>query len=155
MSIHNEIMDIASTRDVFTSHPLPLLNKAFVIETLGGDERLIKTLLSQYLISIPAYEQALRTAIECEDWEAIASAAHSLHNSLLYFGSRYLEEKIIDLECAALHVAMIRNNAQPIDERAGVYVSLFSGAIMKLISALNIEIEQWLALIKNGREIFQ
>ncbi|WP_421187419.1 Hpt domain-containing protein [Aeromonas enteropelogenes] len=154
MSIHSKLMDMASIRDVFASCPQPLLDKAFVIETLGGDELLIKTLLSQYLLSSPAYEQALRTAIASEDWEAIASAAHSLLNSVIYFGSRYLEEKIIDLECAALHVAMKRNNGQYADERAGVYVSLFSGAIIKLISALNIEIEQWLALIKNDREIF-
>ncbi|WP_421316270.1 Hpt domain-containing protein [Aeromonas veronii] len=123
----------------------------------GGDERLIKTLLSQYLISTPAYEQALRAAIECEDWEAIASAAHSLRNSLLYFGARHLETKVFDLECAALHMVMKSNSAQCANGLAGLYTSLFSGAfdVMKLISVLNIEIEQWLALIKNDREIFQ
>ncbi|GHE21931.1 ATP-binding protein [Halomonas urumqiensis] len=88
---HLEIAELPAARQDVTNaiaddDELPLVDLVLGTTLTGGREALARELLSQLAITLPESEQAVRTAIEREDDEALLDAIHSLNGACRYCG---------------------------------------------------------------------
>ena len=64
----------------------PLLDRATLLDRIGGDEDLLRELASIFLDEYPALIEEIRSAVAARDAKAMERAAHSLKGSVANFG---------------------------------------------------------------------
>ena len=76
-------------------------DRAAVLERLGGDAALLDELADLLLREFVQQRATILGALESEDFDAIAAAAHALKGSIGNFGARSAQQSAEDLEIAA------------------------------------------------------
>ena len=68
------------------------LNIAKLLGHLGGDKRVLGSLVATFLKTVPRTFEALRAAVEADDPKGVAAAAHAIRGSVGIFGATELIE---------------------------------------------------------------
>jgi HPt (histidine-containing phosphotransfer) domain-containing protein len=86
-----------------------LIDRAAVLERVGGDEALLREIIEIFLAEYPPLVADIRSSVERQDAAALERSAHTLKGSVSNFGARSATEAALDLELMgrrkALHLA--------------------------------------------------
>ncbi len=104
-----------------TGAPAPLLDKAAVLDRVGGSEKFLRKLIRIFLKDYPQRTAAMHTALAEHDAETLATAAHALKGTASIFGATEVVETSRQLEAFGragdLHAA--RKSLATLDEQLG------------------------------------
>ena len=76
----------------------PVVDRAALLDRVGGDEDLLREIASIFLDEYPALIQEIRTAVAAMDAKGVERAAHSLKGSVANFGAQSATEAAFRLE---------------------------------------------------------
>ena len=77
---------------------LPLIDRATLLERVGGDEDLLREITSIFLSEYPELLREIAAGIAASDTQRIEQAAHSLKGSVSNFGAQAATESAHRLE---------------------------------------------------------
>jgi two-component system, sensor histidine kinase and response regulator len=94
------VSEVRSTKATEESVPGKTMvwDAAKTLEIFGGDETIFRTVIEQYLKSIPKQMASLRQAVTQSNGQALTQTAHSLKGELGYLGIPLLSDQLRELE---------------------------------------------------------
>jgi HPt (histidine-containing phosphotransfer) domain-containing protein len=75
-----------------------IIDRATVLERVGGDEGLLRDIIDIFLEEYPSLVDAICTSVEKQDGKALERSAHNLKGSVSNFGARFAVQAAYDLE---------------------------------------------------------
>ena len=97
---------MAFANPIELSSPCGRLNRAAVLDRLGGDTTLLREITAIFLAEYPGLLAQIRDAIEAGQPRQLERAAHSLKGSVSNFGVTAATEAALDLERIGRHGQM-------------------------------------------------
>jgi HPt (histidine-containing phosphotransfer) domain-containing protein len=79
---------------------MEIINRTELMQRMGGDEMLLRRLVSVFLSTYPAQLTALREAVDARDVELLRRRAHTLRGTMSLFAASGAAEAARDLERA-------------------------------------------------------
>ena len=82
----------------FPQREVPIVDRAAVLDRVGGDEHLLREIIEIFLEEYPALIAEIGSSVERHDAHALERSAHTLKGSIANFGARSATQAALDLE---------------------------------------------------------
>lgn len=115
--------------------PTPILDKAALLERVGGDEQLLKEIVALFLEDYPVFLAEIREALIGGDSERLEEAAHNLKDALGNFGAESAVQAALKVET----IGRLRNLSQ--SAQALMQLESELGCVRDSLAVLDKELE--------------
>jgi HPt (histidine-containing phosphotransfer) domain-containing protein len=85
-------------RKAMTLAETPVIDRGAILERVGGDEVLLREIITIFLDEYPALVADIGSSVERKDARALERSAHALKGSVSNFGARSATQAALDLE---------------------------------------------------------
>lgn len=107
------------------------VNLDYLIQTMGGNKKLIAEIMDVFLIQCPKEIEVLNIAVASEDYNKIRSASHAMKSSASIMGISSVSEMLKQIE----ELAINKNGIQEIRQLNAQMYSVYKLAMDEIASA--------------------